>query len=70
MCSTKLNEIAPDGSTSTVDDVYQRKGQGSGFAGTRVSTCAVAKSVYVHSSERERFQSVHVEVDRRLRSRA
>jgi len=42
-----FNEILPDGSTSTVDYVYQRKGQGSGFAGTWVSTSALVNSVYV-----------------------
>jgi hypothetical protein len=42
-----FNEISPDGSTSTVDYVYQRKGQGSGFAGTWVSTSAVVNFVYV-----------------------
>ena len=42
-----FNEVSPDGSTSTVDYVYQRKGQGSGFAGKWVSTSAVVKFVYV-----------------------
>lgn len=42
-----FNEISPNGSTSTVDYVYQRKGQGTGFAGTWVSTSAVVNFVYV-----------------------
>lgn len=42
-----FNEISPDGATSTVDYVYQRKGQGSGFTGTWVSTSAVVNFVYV-----------------------
>lgn len=42
-----FNEIAPDGSRSTVDYVYQRKGEGSGFAGTWVSTSERVKFVYV-----------------------
>jgi len=42
-----FNEVSPNGSTSTVDYVYQRKGQGSGFAGTWVSTSAVVNFVYV-----------------------
>jgi hypothetical protein len=42
-----FNAISPDGSTSTVDNVYQRKGQGSGFAGTWVSTNQAVNFVYV-----------------------
>jgi hypothetical protein len=42
-----FNEISPNGSTSTVDYVYQRKGQGSGFAGTWISTSEVVNFVYV-----------------------
>jgi len=42
-----FNAISPDGSTSTVDFVFHRKGQGSGFAGTWVSTSAVVNFVYV-----------------------
>ena len=42
-----FNEIAPDGTSSTVDYVYHRKGQGAGFAGTWVSTSAVVKFVYI-----------------------
>jgi len=41
------NEISPNGSTSTVDYVYRRKGQGSGFAGTWVSTSEAVNFVYV-----------------------
>ena len=47
MLSDNFNQISPDGSTSTVDYVYQRKGRGSGFAGTWVSTSAVVDFVYV-----------------------
>jgi hypothetical protein len=47
MLTDNFNEIAPDGTSSTVDYVYHRKGQGSGFAGTWVSTSAVVKFVYV-----------------------
>jgi hypothetical protein len=42
-----FNQISPDGATSTVDYVYQRKGRGSGFAGAWVSTSAVVDFVYV-----------------------
>ena len=42
-----FNAISPDGSTSTVDNVYRRKGQGSGFAGTWVSTNQAVNFVYV-----------------------
>jgi len=42
-----FNAISPDGSTSTTDSVYRSKGQGSGFAGTWVSTSAVVNFVYV-----------------------
>jgi hypothetical protein len=42
-----FNAISPNGSTSTVDYVYQRKGEGSGFAGTWVSTSEVVNFVYV-----------------------
>jgi len=41
------NEISPNGSASTVDYVYQRKGGGSGFAGTWVSTSEAVNFVYV-----------------------
>jgi hypothetical protein len=41
------NEISPSGSASTVDYVYQRKGGGSGFAGTWVSTSEAVHFVYV-----------------------
>jgi len=41
------NEISPNGSVSTVDYVYQRKGGGSGFAGTWVSTSVAVNFVYV-----------------------
>jgi hypothetical protein len=47
MLTDNFNEISPNGSTSTVDYVYQRKGQGSGFAGTWVSTSEVVNFVYV-----------------------
>jgi hypothetical protein len=47
MLTDTFNEVSLDGSTSTVDYVYQRKGQGSGFAGTWVSTSEVVKFVYV-----------------------
>jgi hypothetical protein len=43
----KFNQIAPDGTSSTVDYVYHRQGQGSGFAGTWVSTSEVVKFSYV-----------------------
>jgi hypothetical protein len=39
--------ISPNGSTSTVDYVFQRKGGGSGFAGTWVSTSVDANFVLV-----------------------
>jgi hypothetical protein len=42
-----FTQIAPDGSSSVVDYVYRRKGPGSGFAGTWVSTSEVIKFVYV-----------------------
>jgi len=42
-----FNTISPEGSSSTADFVYHRKGQGSGFAGTWVSTSAVVNFVYV-----------------------
>jgi hypothetical protein len=41
------NEISPNGSVSTVDYVYQRRGEGSGFAGTWVSTSETVNFVYV-----------------------
>jgi hypothetical protein len=47
MLTDNFNAISPNGSTSTVDYVYQRKGPGSGFAGTWVSTSAVVNFVYV-----------------------
>ena len=47
MLTDNYNEISPDGSVSTVDYVYQRKGGGSGFAGTWVSTSQAVKFVYV-----------------------
>jgi hypothetical protein len=47
MLTDNFNQISPNGSTSTVDYVYQRKGQGSGFAGTWISTSAVVNFVYV-----------------------
>ncbi len=42
-----FNAVSPDGAISTVDYVYQRKGQGSGFAGTWVSTSQAVNFVYV-----------------------
>ena len=42
-----FNEISPTGSASTVDYVYQRKGAGSGFAGTWVSTSEAVNFTYV-----------------------
>ena len=42
-----FNAVSSDGSTSTVDYVYQRKGQGSGFAGSWVSSSEVVNFVYV-----------------------
>jgi hypothetical protein len=42
-----FNAISPSGSTSTVDYVYQRRGAGSGFAGTWVSTSAAVNFIYV-----------------------
>lgn len=42
-----FNAVSSDGSTSTVDNVYRRKGQGSGFAGTWVSTNQAVNFVYV-----------------------
>ncbi len=42
-----FNEISPTGSASTVDYVYQRKGGGSGFAGTWVSTSEAVNFTYV-----------------------
>jgi hypothetical protein len=42
-----FNAIAADGSTSTVDYVYQKKGAGSGFSGTWVSTSEAVNSVFV-----------------------
>ena len=47
MLTDNFNEIAPDGVSSTVDYVYHRKGRGSGFAGTWVSTSEVVKFSYV-----------------------
>ena len=47
MLTDNFNQISPNGATSTVDYVYQRKGRGSGFAGTWVSTSAVVNFVYV-----------------------
>jgi hypothetical protein len=47
MLTDNFTQISPNGSTTTVDYVYQRKGQGSGFAGTWVSTSAVVNFVYV-----------------------
>ena len=47
MLTDNFNAISPNGSTSTVDYVYQRKGQGSGFAGTWISTSEVVNFVYV-----------------------
>jgi hypothetical protein len=41
------NETSPDGSVSTVDYVYQRKGGESGFVGTWVSTSVAVNFVYV-----------------------
>jgi hypothetical protein len=42
-----FNQTSPNGSTSTVNYIYQRKGFGSGFAGTWVSTSAVVNFEYV-----------------------
>ena len=42
-----FNAIAADGSASTVDYVYRRKGAGSGFAGKWVSTSEVVNFSYV-----------------------
>jgi hypothetical protein len=42
-----FNAVSPTGSASTVDYVYQRKGGGSGFAGTWVSTSEAVNFVYV-----------------------
>src|SRR5579864_2265223 len=42
-----FNAISPDGSASTVDYVYQKKGGGSGFAGTWVSTSEAVNFSYV-----------------------
>ena len=39
--------VSPNGETSAVDYVYRRKGGGSGFAGTWVSTSEVVNFVYV-----------------------
>src|ERR1700722_21002124 len=47
MLTDNFNAISPNGSTSTVDYVYQRKGEGSGFEGTWVSTSEVVNFVYV-----------------------
>src|ERR1700722_20014924 len=47
MLTDNFNASSPNGSTSTVDYVYQRKGEGSGFAGTWVSTSEVVNFVYV-----------------------
>ena len=41
------NEISPTGSAATVDYVCQRKGQGSAFAGTWVSTSETVNFAYV-----------------------
>jgi hypothetical protein len=41
------HEISPNGSVSSVDYVYQRKGVGSGFAGTWVSSSVAVNFVYV-----------------------
>jgi hypothetical protein len=43
----KFSQIAADGSASTVDYVYRRKGRGSGFAGTWVSSSEQIKFSYV-----------------------
>jgi len=45
MLTDNFNQISPNGATSTVDYVYQRKGRGSGFVGTWVSTSAVVNFV-------------------------
>ncbi len=45
--SDNFNQISPDGTTSTVDYVFQRKGEGSGFAGTWVSTSVDVNFVLV-----------------------
>jgi hypothetical protein len=42
-----FNEISPNGSASTVDYVYKRKGEGSGFAGKWVSTSEQLNFSYV-----------------------
>lgn len=42
-----LSKVSPDGSTSAVDYVFQRKGEGSGFAGTWVSTSVDVNFVVV-----------------------
>lgn len=47
MLTDNFNQSSPNGTISTVDYVYQRKGPGSGFAGTWVSTSAVVNFVYV-----------------------
>jgi hypothetical protein len=47
MITDNFSQISPNGAISTVDYVYQRKGGGSGFAGTWVSTSAVVNFVYV-----------------------
>jgi len=47
MLTDNFNQISPNGLTSTVDYVYQRKGRGSGFAGTWVSTSVAVNFVYV-----------------------
>ena len=41
------HQISPDGSVSSVDYVYQRKGGGSGFAGTWVSSSVAVNFVYI-----------------------
>jgi hypothetical protein len=42
-----FSQFAPDGSSSAIDYVYRRKGAGSGFAGTWVSTSEVVRVAYV-----------------------
>lgn len=42
-----FNAISPNGSVSTLDYVYQRRGDGSGFAGTWVSTSEAVNFVFV-----------------------
>jgi hypothetical protein len=47
MLTDNFNAISPKGSNSAVDYVYQRKGPGSGFAGTWISTSEVVNFVHV-----------------------